>query len=203
MKNARFYISKVAFCQHKDSKLDFIPMLLRRKLSNLDKLSFSSIREVYDENFDEFVFSSQYGEWERLFSIIEQYKTANEVSPIAFSASVHNYIAGILSLVKNSNSPYYAISAGENSFSSGLIKSVISKKKVLYCYADNFEKEQCISLIISSQYEEGSICVDFVKDVSSLHSEEQHKEFEEFEHFIKGKNNVFKTKVGEFHLTDD
>lgn len=203
MKNARFYISKVAFCQHKDDKLDFIPMLLRRKLSKLDKLSFYSVKGMYEEDVEEFVFSSQFGEWERLVSIIEQYKTANEVSPIAFSASVHNYIAGILSLVKNSNSPYYAISAGENSFSSGLIKSVISKKKVLYCYADNFEKEQCVSLIISPQYEEGSICVDFVKGGSSLCPEEQRNEFEEFEHFIKGKINVFKTKVGEFHLTDD
>ncbi len=199
MENARFYIEQISFCSQIDSKLDFIPMLLRRKLSKLDKLALSTIGKVYDDNIKEFVFSSQYGEWERLFSIIEQYTESNEVSPIAFSASVHNYLAGIISLVKHSTSPYYAISAGKNSLSSGLIKSMISKKRVLYCYADNFEKVQSVAMVISPIYKKGSTCVDFHKTFSSNSVDE----YDTFKKFIEGSIPCYKTNFGEFYVTGD
>lgn len=199
MENARFYIEQISFCTQIDSKLDFIPMLLRRKLSKLDKLALSSIEKVYDNNIEEFVFSSQYGEWERLFLIIEQYTESNEVSPISFSASVHNYLAGIISLVKHSTIPYYSISAGENSLSSGLIKSIISKKRVLYCCADNFEKEQSVAMIISPTYNPGSICAEFRR----IHSVSETDEYDSFQQFINGKIPCFKTNIGEFYVVGD
>ena len=199
MENARFYIEQISFCTQIDSKLDFIPMLLRRKLSKLDKLALSSIEKVYDNNIEEFVFSSQYGEWERLFSIIEQYTESNEVSPISFSASVHNYLAGIISLVKHSTIPYYSISAGENSLSSGLIKSIISKKRVLYCYADNFGKAQSVAMIISPTYKTGSICAEFRR----VHSGSETDEYDSFQQFINGKIPCLKTNIGEFYVIGD
>lgn len=199
MENARFYIEQISFCSCLDSKLDFMPMLLRRKLSKLDKLALSSIEKVYDNNIEEFVFSSQYGEWERLFSIIKQYTESNEVSPISFSASVHNYLAGIISLVKHSTIPYYSISAGENSLSSGLIKSIISKKRVLYCCADNFEKEQSVAMVISPIYKKGSTCVEFCKTFSENNGEE----YDTFKNFIDGSILCYKTNFGEFYVARD
>lgn len=196
MGNTRFYIEKVSFKTQKDAKPDCIPMLLRRKLSNLDKLAISTINSVFDDNIEEFIFSSQYGEFERLFTIIEQYTKNNEVSPIAFSASVHNYIGGILSLVKHSTIPYYAISAGENSLSYGLIKSIISKKRVLYCYADNFQKEQSVSLIISPDFTKDTTCVEFQKKKSTC----QNSEFESFYKFLNGELPTFNTDLGEFNV---
>ena len=61
----------------------------------------------------------------------------NEVSPMAFSSSVHNYALGQFSLLKQITIPTVSIAAGANSFEAGLITSITdSKKNVIYCYAD-------------------------------------------------------------------
>ena len=73
-----FNIKKFSYCKEPDSEiLKQIPMLIRRKLSNLDKLALTNILKVYEEGIENVVFSSQYGEFERLFKLIEQYQSEN------------------------------------------------------------------------------------------------------------------------------
>ncbi len=147
-----FNIKKFSSCNEADSEiLKQLPMLLRRKLSNLDKLALTNILKVYEESIENIVFASQYGEFERLFKLIEQYKTENEVSPIQFSSSVHNYLTGVLSLSKNITAPYYAVSAGEKTFENGLITALVSKKKTLFCYTDNFKTPKSFACIITPE----------------------------------------------------
>lgn len=112
----KFYIKD--FCYIKSAEeidVSSIPPLVRRKLSPIDKAALSTMIKVFDNNVEEIVFSSQYGEHTRLDTLITQYKEAGEVSPAQFSGSVHNYPAGFFTLINKLNIPYYALSAGENS----------------------------------------------------------------------------------------
>ncbi len=146
----KFYIKDFCYIQsEQEIDVSFVPPLIRRKLSTLDRAALSTMAKVFNRNVEEIVFSSQYGEFTRLDTLIEQYQGAGEVSPAQFSASVHNYPAGFFTLINKLNIPYYALSAGENSFTAGLIKSVISEKETMYTFADIYSGVKSISVLIS------------------------------------------------------
>lgn len=132
-----FDIEKYFVVNDTNIDLSYLPMLLRRKLSRIDKLAFTVLSKIFDEEIDEIVFSSKNGEFERLKEIITQYQSENMVSPIKFSASVHNFSVGAFAQLNKFTGPYYAISAGDESFGNGLITAIIqNNKRVCYCYAD-------------------------------------------------------------------
>ena len=176
-----FYVNKVNFLENiNDINLDFIPSIMRRRMSLLDKVTLSVMNEVYTDDIQNIVFSSQYGEVERLLKIIDQYTENKEVSPNTFSGSVHNYSVGFFLLNKKKAIPYNVLSACENSISAGLLASVISDyDKILYCYSDikndipqvmgvNFSKskiEKSVKYIIEIQNnkEKKDCFADFIK----------------------------------------
>ena len=133
-----FYVNKVKILETTDDiNLNFVPSIMRRRMSFLDKVTLSVMNEIFTENVQNIVFSSQYGEVERLLKIIDQYVESKEVSPNVFSGSVHNYPVGFFLLNKQKAIPYNVLSACENSISSGLLASVISVyNNILFCYSD-------------------------------------------------------------------
>jgi len=194
MKNTSrdFYISKYSKFDPENCDLHDIPMLVRRKLSPLDKALMAIVPKVFEgQEIGEIVFSSKFGEIDRLNSIIKNYQEFNEASPIKFSASVHNYFTGLFCRLEGLTIPYHALSAGENSLSAGLIKSIISDKTdVLFCFADNYPKIKGAACIVSK--DSGDIKCRFKKSVC----ETEDDEFDAFEKFITGKTNIFKTACG-------
>lgn len=132
-----------------ESEIDvsFLSPLVRRRLSLLDKAVLTTMDKSYDNKVEEIVFSSVYGEFSRLNTIIEQYQECDEVSPAQFSASVHNFPVGFFTLNKKLNIPYYALT----SFEAGLVKSVISNKETLCTYSDVYDGVKSISFIVSPQ----------------------------------------------------
>lgn len=133
-----FYLNKFSY-KNKDEDLDlsFLPPLMRRRLSTLDKYTLSVLNEVYTDDIENIVYSSRAGEFERLLKLIEQYSEEKEVSPNTFAGSVHNF--GVSFFLMNRQKPisYTALSGGETSFSSGFLSGVVSGyDKVLYCYSD-------------------------------------------------------------------
>lgn len=183
-----FDIKKYSYCLEEDSEvLKKIPMLIRRKLSNFNKLALTNILKVYDSNIENIVFASQYGEFERLLKLIEQYNAENEISPIQFSSSVHNYLSGIFCLTNNITVPYYALSAGTQSLSNGLIYSAISKKDTLFCYADSFKSNECVACIVTPKQSN----ITFEKSINQTN-----ENFSDFIEFLKGAKNTFNTKIG-------
>lgn len=193
MKNTSidFYIGKFSKFSPGNCNLSEIPMLTRRKLGNLDKAVLASILEIYEDGIEEIVFSSAFGEIERLNSMIESYQELNEASPIKFSGSVHNYPAGSICQLKKITVPYHAFSAGKNSLSVGLIKALISNKsKILFCYGDSFPETNSIACLISK--EKGDIKCKFTKCVC----ESEENEISSFEKFLNGHTKTFRTPCG-------
>ena len=91
-------------------------------------------------------------------------------------------------LLKNINIPYYALSSGENTISTGLIKSIITPRgNILFCFADDIG----ISCIVSKT--EGKIkCTFEDKKEPSLN------ERENFINFLTGNTKEFQTLSGIF-----
>ena len=88
----KFYADKFKFFDDVDAlDLSDIPPIIRRRMSKLDKMTFSALEGVFTDSVQNVVYSSQFGEVDRLLKIIDQYTECDEVSPNTFSGSVHNY----------------------------------------------------------------------------------------------------------------
>ena len=120
-----------------EADVNFIPAILRRRMSKLDKCVISVLNKAFTDNVQNLIFSSKTGEFERLLKLIEQYSLEKEVSPNLFSGSVHNYSAGFFLLNKKKAIPYNALASGNCSISAGLLSAVVSKYDVTsFCYVD-------------------------------------------------------------------
>ena len=146
-----FYIKNYVIKTAKTANVEFLPAMSRRKLSSLDKIALCVMNECFaglngDERNLNIVFASRYGELDRLKKLVAQYTGENEVSPAAFSGSVHNSAVGQFSLINKITKSYNSVSAEENTFSAGMIEAVFSAKKgdVLYCYCDAVDFESAI-----------------------------------------------------------
>ncbi|MCD8024069.1 MAG: beta-ketoacyl synthase chain length factor [Candidatus Gastranaerophilales bacterium] len=136
-----------------NAEIQFIPPLLRRKLTGINKMAVFALNKCYDDEIEEVISSSQYGEFERLVKLINQYTIDKEVSPIIFSSSVHNHLAGLFMRLVNRTIPYNAVSACDNSLSMGLLSAVLSRfNNILYCYYDGVDNSKCVCLNISKNY---------------------------------------------------
>lgn len=145
-----FYVNSFDYLNNSDKvDLSFLAPIIRRRMSTLDKIAVAVLNNTYTENIQNIVFSSQYGEVERLLKIINQYTENKEVSPNTFSGSVHNYAVGFFLLNKQKPISYTALSACEHSISIGILTSVISEyDNVLFCYADS-NNEKSITMAIN------------------------------------------------------
>ena len=170
--------------------ISFVPPLVRRKLSLLDKTVLALTEKVFNENVKELVFSSEYGEFKRLDTIISQYQEMGEVSPAQFSASVHNYPVSFFTQYKKLNIPYHAISSGENSLAAGFVKSMISKNETIFVYADVKDGIRGVSCLISKT--EGKLKIEYDSTPSS------NMNFSKFIDFLEGKNEIYTSNFGTF-----
>lgn len=134
----KFTINKFYYSDNPEkTDVGFVAPILRRRLSALDKTALSALIETYTDNIENLVFSSRYGEVDRLIKIISQYKETQDASPNTFSGSVHNYPAGFFLMNIKKSIPYTAVSACQDSICAGLISAVISNyENVLFCHAD-------------------------------------------------------------------
>lgn len=120
-----------------DVKLEFLSPILKRRLSKLDKVTVSTLNDIFNEKVENIIFSSHNGEYERLIKIISQYKELNEVSPNTFSGSVHNYPIGFFLLNKQKSIPYTALSFESGDISSGILAAISSNySNNIFCYSD-------------------------------------------------------------------
>jgi len=153
MKKIEFLIKKISYSAGENIDLSQIPMLMRRKLSPAGKIALNTMMKCYESGVKKLCYASQYGELERVVKLIKQKQEDNEVSPAGFSFSVHNSTVGLFSLLENLHISYNSISAGVETFSTGLLDAVLNKEKTLFCYAESIDRYESISILID--YEEG------------------------------------------------
>ena len=133
--------------------VSFIPMMERRRLSLVERAALHVAWKVFDvsETGDgalnppadsvPVVFASRWGEIGTTLKLMRQMHSDGEMSPAAFSASVHNAAPGAWSLFTGNRSPYTAIAARERTFEMGLLEAESQLASgccdaVLYVYAE-------------------------------------------------------------------
>lgn len=101
--------------------LSFIPAMQRRRLSPLARAALYVIHQVAgDLTSYPSVYCSQYGESQRTYSILEDVAKGDDVSPMAFSLSVHNAISGQAGIYFNNTEPTIAIGTDEQGYLNAL-----------------------------------------------------------------------------------
>ena len=89
-----------------------LPPLLRRRVTALGKMAFKAAFDLSALEPARFIFCSRHGEFQRTLSILTTLATGEAVSPAEFSLSVHNALAGLLSIAQHNTGGHTAIAAG-------------------------------------------------------------------------------------------
>src|SRR5690348_12368862 len=97
------------------------------------------------------VFASQHGELSHTVALLRSLSAREQVSPNAFSLSVHNAAAGLLSILRNDRSESTALAAGDETLGAALAEARCQldadpARPVLLVYADAAFPEEYRSL---------------------------------------------------------
>lgn len=101
-----------------------LPMMLRRRLSPLGRMAMRVAHDVKLDETPHLVFSSRYGETQQTLKLLQSLALNEPVSPVGFSTSVHNALAGLLSISSKNTKPHTAVSAGKASFCAALLEAI-------------------------------------------------------------------------------
>ena len=186
--NEKFFIYKTASLKSEKPDLSFVPMMTRRKLSPIARITFALMNECCGENNVNLVFSSQFGEVDRLEALILQYTDDGEVSPISFGSSVHNAAVGAFSLFRNIKNKYNAISAGKNSLSAGFLDAACEKEKTLFCYSDTIPDFRGAACLVGREFEQGADEI----ELTAAQNRTDNTEYERFLKFLNKETDEFK-----------
>ena len=137
--NDKIYIDDFILWQESaDEKLpdfSFIPPMMRRRMSNIEKIAVGLAGKIAHEqqNYTT-VFASQFGEWGQTIQLIKQFFDEKEMSPAGFSNSVHNAAAGLFSLLTKNTNSYTSIAAGDNTLEMAVLKALTEKHDVIVVF---------------------------------------------------------------------
>lgn len=108
-----------------DKLLAFVPNNLKRRLSPLAKTVFCAVSQCGNNNGSiPVVFSSTHGELARSLDMIKAIETGEEISPTAFSLSVHNAIAGLFSIAYGNTAEVTVLAPGEDGMASAFLEAL-------------------------------------------------------------------------------
>jgi hypothetical protein len=100
-----------------------LPAALRRRVSGLGQKAFKAASELNVPDGTRFIFCSRTGEIDRTTRILTALASGDPVSPADFSLSVHNALAGLLSIAWRNRAGHTTIAAGAETFRAGLIEA--------------------------------------------------------------------------------
>jgi hypothetical protein len=108
----------------RDPPTELIPPMQRRRCSRLTKMALATALQIAkDGSFDYSIFCSQHGEIERTWNILSSINSGTEISPMAFSQSVHNTSSGLYTILQSTNAASMSLASGANSFAHGWLEA--------------------------------------------------------------------------------
>lgn len=117
------YDSAPVFAKTLD-KSSLIPMMSERRMSPPSRAAVEAgLTLLEGHQVDAAIFTSQHGELEKTFKILQTLSLEGEVSPTDFSTSVHNTAAGWLTIISNNALPITSLAAGQDSFQQGILEA--------------------------------------------------------------------------------
>lgn len=118
-----------------------LPTLLRRRVTALGQAAFRAACGVHAAAAARYVFCSRHGEFRRTKLLLDTLAGGEAPSPAEFSLSVHNALAGLLSIESKNGAGHAALAAGVDSFGFGLLEAASclasgAEQAVLLVYFD-------------------------------------------------------------------
>lgn len=117
-----------------------LPMMLRRRIDSFSQKVLGAALACGDLRDGRYVFASRHGEFSRTLRILADLADRQQPSPADFSMSVHNALAGLLSIHTGNKAGHITVSSGTDAFGIGLLEAVTSLTEqpdqpvVLVCY---------------------------------------------------------------------
>lgn len=101
-----------------------VPAMLRRRLNGLGRVAAAVAWDLVPESsVMPMVFCSQHGDQDRTLQLLGALGQGEQLSPAAFSLSVHNAVAGVLSIAKKAKGAMTALAADDQMLSMGVIEA--------------------------------------------------------------------------------
>ena len=102
-----------------------VPKILQRRLSPLARAVFNAAEGCIDSDTTlPIVFSSAHGEVNKSLEMLKSMQSGEEVSPTAFSLSVHNAISGLFSIAYANHQEITVIAPGQDGIASAFIEAL-------------------------------------------------------------------------------
>ena len=145
----------------KDLDLSFIPPIERRRLSDASKIAFSLLGSSSLKI--PIIFSSQKGEINRCFAMLNDLAAHNITSPTAFSLSVLNATPALLAIAQKNHSEIVAVSALD-ALEYGLINAYVLLSEVVRNVGDSCDSadshpKDCLIISYEEALHSKDICV--------------------------------------------
>lgn len=116
-----------SYCDTETAKqpaIKSVPPLLRRRFDLQGKMAATSVMDcLNDLTGIPIVFCSRHGEVARSAELLSSMANKEPLSPTAFSLSVHNAVAGLLSIIRSDRSNYITISSRSSLVESGITEA--------------------------------------------------------------------------------
>lgn len=103
-----------------------LPMMLRRRATSIGQKAVGAALACDGGGAARYVIASRHGEYDRTVSIFTALAEKQAPSPAEFSMSVHNGIAGLLSIHSVNRLGHVAISAAQDSFACGMMEAALN-----------------------------------------------------------------------------
>jgi len=104
---------------------EFLPAKLRRRLSHHSKMALKVAYDCHSTGEPvQTIFSSRHGELHRTSDLLRDIAAKEQLSPTAFSMSVHNTSSGMYTIARKDQSPSLALAAGSDTFASAFAEAV-------------------------------------------------------------------------------
>jgi len=116
--------------------VSFVPPLVRRRLSPLQKVFFALANATEGDGLGEVVFASRNGEDTLTRRIVDDFHADGSVSPHRFSTSVYNAAPGLWSVETGNRLAYTAVAAGDDTVECGLIEALTGRFPGLFVLAE-------------------------------------------------------------------
>jgi hypothetical protein len=102
-----------------------VPKILQRRLSPLARAVFNAAEGCIDSDKTlPIVFSSAHGEVNKSLEMLKSMQKGEEVSPTAFSLSVHNAISGLFSMAYGNHQEITVIAPGQDGIAPAFIEAL-------------------------------------------------------------------------------
>jgi len=102
-----------------------VPKILQRRLSPLARAVFNAADSCIDsEKSLPIIFSSAHGEVNKSLAMLKSMQKGEEVSPTAFSLSVHNAISGLFSMAYGNHQEITVIAPGQDGIAPAFIEAL-------------------------------------------------------------------------------